>query len=379
MCSTYRHPLMTPIKLHLCSSEETDKRAIKKILNAALNKSTVTLTLGIIVDAIKNACADINWHAEVKGHFIKSDLDTLSISDIISASRANVVVQEDLFCSVRNSTFEFYQKFTLKQSSNDSLESADAIYNLECGSLIDIDDKINIILTLADPAAASVAAPVVAAPVAPAAPAAPAAAAAPVAPMAAIPQADDGSFDIFVKTLTGSCIVVRVTSATTSAELKDLIDKSQGVPPHRQRIVFAGKQIEDGHTIGNLRIQRESTIHMVLNLRGGMYHVSSSRIDYCSANVNSAKADEGSTDPIVFVKQLRINFLCEGEKKLLISLWIHPKCKIATIRHIIQMECDETYFNKLTSEELCKIDSRIASMLSREALSRLYFARTNKN
>jgi len=117
----------------------------------------------------------------------------------------------------------------------------------------------------------------------------------------------------------------------------------------------------------------ESTLHLVLRLRGGMYALSSGRVDFCSIVPPNDHYDGRGVVP----STVKVHFKDDDEVRDL-EFITHPNCPGKVIRKMVKMECDPEYFNKKSLASLSKIGATLRQNLSRSALFRLSTALCNK-
>lgn len=188
------------------------------------------------------------------------------------------------------------------------------------------------------------------------------------------PDVEPGSSELFVKSLTGLTYCIKIRLDDYISNFKRKIEIMSNTPYLEQRLIFAGKQLEDGRTLESYNIRKESTMHLVLRLRGGMHHMSSGKIDYCST-LQPVENGKILASKVIHIKLMEMPDNCIMKN---ITLYVHPKCPIYQISKMVEAETQRDFFDKMDYDEYVKLDNNFLEQLTKLSLYRYLASKHQK-
>lgn len=167
-----------------------------------------------------------------------------------------------------------------------------------------------------------------------------------------------GEEPLHLKTLTGKSLTIRMDLAKTAMDLKKAIYEKEKIDISTQRLISTGGFLVDDAPLLSQNVTAESTIHIVIRLRGGMHMLQNGHIDYCSIKAPRG----GGYDRGVCGVEKQIRYIdANGEIKNL-QMIMHPNATTSTVKTMIQIETDPEYFSKLSIEQFENIGKFIENM-----------------
>ncbi|KAJ3435152.1 hypothetical protein M0812_02283 [Anaeramoeba flamelloides] len=126
---------------------------------------------------------------------------------------------------------------------------------------------------------------------------------------------ENSTMQIFVKTLTGKTISFNVVRSNTINDLKKMIKVKENICTDQQRLIFAGKQLEDGRTLASYKIQGEATIHLIQRLSGGKPVINLYNYHNQEENKTTSKTLQVSSVTLQLEKDIKFSSLFPQPKK----------------------------------------------------------------
>ena len=119
-------------------------------------------------------------------------------------------------------------------------------------------------------------------------------------------------FPIMIKSMTGKYTTISIHDKMTIEEIKMELEKIDKIPIHQQRLVYNGKELQDTQCVESYNLKINDMIHIVLRLRGGMFHETSSRKDHTSLKNDTCILVDSSTS----VSATSLNVIIVNEPSL---------------------------------------------------------------
>ena len=155
-----------------------------------------------------------------------------------------------------------------------------------------------------------------------------------------------GGMQLFVKTLTGKTVSIEVEEGESIEDVKAKISEKEGIPPEQQRLIFGGQQLQDAKTLDDYDVGDDSTLHLVLRLRGGVLGKGSFEVDDDFVKEHL----KGLTDEDRLLMEMFVSQSLEGSEEASVDKEVPVRRALFRIGDINEKQCDDSpVFNMINA------------------------------